>query len=489
LQRFALGFLILLSFCTAKEPVPIQVQPAGLISALPAEIQEEARALLANPSEKERASVAGELARRNADPPIDFLISLLQHEESALVRRAVIHHLGRVFDPRVVAALKETVLEETEADLVVLASERLSALSGMELQRLMETRMTASPGDEESRWKLAREHERLWCSARGVVLPAWLRTPPPSFSISSEPSVRVLVFGDYGDGEENQRRVAAAMQAYHRQHPVDFGITVGDNFQDFGPESPTDPRWEPRWQSLYPAMKVLFFPALGNHDWAFPSGPAAEVLYSAGERYWNMPAIYYTFQAGPVQFFALDTNALAEAQLLWLRQELKKSQAHWKIVYGHHPIFSSGRHGDTPGLAERLLPLLEEGKVTAYLCGHDHHMEHLQDENLHFFICGTGGRSLRPTDERPPENRGQSLFTKLAYGFMVISADDGKLVFEFVDENLNTVYKRVLGGATWSRTTTQGGGCFGPRASQLATSGKTRGALLTGHAGGVPSSA
>src|SRR6266705_140231 len=69
------------------------------------------------------------------------------------------------------------------------------------------------------------------------------------------------------------------------------------------------------------------------------------------------PSPYYTFSAGPAQFFALDTNEVSEAQLLWLDAELKKSSAKWKLVYGHHPIYSDGRHGDSQVLIEKLLPL------------------------------------------------------------------------------------------------------------------------------------
>jgi hypothetical protein len=439
MKRFAF-LLIAMSFCTVQEPVPLPTHPAVLIRSLPVDIQEKARVLLETSCDEERASLAGAMARKYPGSAADFLISRLREDESIAVRRAIIHHLGRHLDPRVVSALKAVVREEGEVELAVLASERLSGLSGMELQRLIEARMEGLPAGEQDMWKLAREQERLWCVARAVVLPAWLRTPPAPFPAYSGSSVRVIAFGDYGDGGPDQRRVAMAMQAYHRQNPVKLGITLGDNFQDHGPESPEDERWQSRWHALYPAMSIPFYPALGNHDWAFPSGPAAEVLFSAQERYWNMPAIYYTFQAGPVQFFALDTNVLSEAQLIWLRRELRNSRALWKIAYGHHPIFSSGRHGDTPGLAEKLLPLLEEGGVNAYLCGHDHHMEHLRDEALQFFICGTGGRSLRPTSERPSEKRGQSLFRKCAYGFLVISAAKGKLAFDFVDEELRAVY-------------------------------------------------
>ncbi len=58
------------------------------------------------------------------------------------------------------------------------------------------------------------------------------------------------------------------------------------------------------------------------------------------------------------EFFALDTNEISVAQTLWLKDELEKSRARWKLVYGHHPIYSAGTHGDNNGLIRTLLPLL-----------------------------------------------------------------------------------------------------------------------------------
>ena len=68
---------------------------------------------------------------------------------------------------------------------------------------------------------------------------------------------------------------------------------------------------------------------------------------------WRMPAPYYTFTAGPVQFFAMDTNEVSEAQLLWLKDGLANSRARWKLVYGHHPIYSVGAHQDNARLIKQ----------------------------------------------------------------------------------------------------------------------------------------
>ena len=50
-------------------------------------------------------------------------------------------------------------------------------------------------------------------------------------------------------------------------------------------------------------------------------------------------------------------------------------RAEYLIVAGHHPIFSSGSHGNTKCLIQRLKPLLEKNSVTAYFSGHDHNLQ------------------------------------------------------------------------------------------------------------------
>jgi hypothetical protein len=108
---------------------------------------------------------------------------------------------------------------------------------------------------------------------------------------------------------------------------------------------------------LYDPLGIKFYATLGNHDWGFADSPAAEILYTWKSPSWRMPAPYYTFTAGPMQFFAMDTNEVSEAQLLWLKDELAKSRARWKLVYGHHPIYSAGAHEDNPAQTGDALAL------------------------------------------------------------------------------------------------------------------------------------
>ena len=206
----------------------------------------------------------------------------------------------------------------------------------------------------------------------------------------------MLAFGDFGNGSGEQKMVAQTIVTYHQGQRFDFAITLGDNFYSVGMESPSDPRWKTWFEDLYGPLGIPFYASLGNHDWGHPDSPAAEILYSGLTPTWRMPAAYYTFTAGPVQFFALDTQsvALAQKQREWLDRELTTSQARWKVVYGHHPIYSDGNYEDRPDLIASLLPILAN-RVDAYICGHDHNLQALQAQRgVRFYIAGGGGAGL-----------------------------------------------------------------------------------------------
>ena len=162
--------------------------------------------------------------------------------------------------------------------------------------------------------RLTDAQERWFALERGTMLPAFLRTPPPVFAVKpADAPVRVLAFGDFGNGSPEQKTVASTIAAYHAGQRFDLAVTLGDNFYSVGMESPSDPRWRTWFEELYAPLGITFFPALGNHDWGHPDSPAAEVLYTGRTPTWRMPAAYYTFTAGPVQFFAIDTQSVALA--------------------------------------------------------------------------------------------------------------------------------------------------------------------------------
>ena len=411
------------------------------LAKLPPALREQGRRILAEPDEDRRADLVEELAETDAVGALDFLLALLDTDPSADVREDIVDELEEVVDPRVGPALEKRLLLDPDLDIALASLELLRARAETPLLRLLERRLEdeRQTGNAAAIARLVREQERWTTVIRGGLLPTFLQTPPPVFAVTPpQQPVRVLAFGDYGDGTKAQQLVAAAMSRYHRERPFNFGVTLGDNFYPSGMDSPADPRWQTWWSALYDPLNIPFYATLGNHDWNQPNSPAAEILYTRESVSWRMPAAYYTFTAGAVQFFALDTDIISVAQLQWLSTELDRSSATWKVVYGHHPIYSEGQHEDNNLKIEQLLPALQD-RADVYLAGHDHDMQHLKPEGrLHFFVAGSGGK-LRTIEPGP-----RSLFAKSANGFAVIEADARALTMTFVETDLATPYSYTL---------------------------------------------
>ena len=225
-----------------------------------------------------------------------------------------------------------------------------------------------------------------------------------------------LVFGDWGrNGEKDQLDVAMQMGIAAKQVDAKFIISVGDNFYEHGVASVDDPHWQNSFEKVYaaPSLQVPWHAILGNHD--YHGSCDAQIEYHKVSPRWNMPARYFTRSEKidaqtAVDFFYLDTTPMAQAsddkavsphelknqniakQLEWLEAALAASTAPWKIVVGHHPVYSGGVHGDTPYVIKHVLPLLEKYKVQAYFNGHDHDLQHLQAGKVNLFCSGAGSK-------------------------------------------------------------------------------------------------
>jgi hypothetical protein len=71
--------------------------------------------------------------------------------------------------------------------------------------------------------------------------------------------------------------------------------------------------------------------------------------------------------------FVLNSNeADMSEQARWLDERLTASDARWRVVSMHHPVFSSGRDRDNPRVRDVLLPILLKHRVDLVLQGHDH---------------------------------------------------------------------------------------------------------------------
>jgi tartrate-resistant acid phosphatase type 5 len=262
-----------------------------------------------------------------------------------------------------------------------------------------------------------------------------------------KPVLHVVALGDFGSGNVHQIAVAHAMARRNVAARFDLGISLGDNFYRCGVHNDTDRLWTSRWEDLYTPLGIPFYASLGNHDYGHPpivcpeqrASPKAEVAYTEHSKSWRMPARYYTYLAGPVRFFAIDTEGWSDAELDWLTKALEETQhepgVEWRIVYGHHPMYTSGVHLNERRIAvlrRELAPLFHQTHVDLYIAGHDHDMEHLRTGGIEYLICGAGGAHLRAVRHQQPE----SLFHATTYGFLDITIDEHRLRAMFLNTDL-----------------------------------------------------
>jgi hypothetical protein len=440
----------------APDASPVPLSPA-VLARLPPDWREPVRSIKATDQEQQRYMRVTEVVLRQTLARLlirsraadGFLKAQLTQDPAPAVRTAIV--AAMLGDsrwnamPDTPALIEGVIARDPDPAVSVAALETLRRWRMRQLNGLLAERIageTARPGNAAALAPLTEAQERWIALERGSMLPAFMRTPPPVFAAGpTDAPIRVMAFGDFGNGSSDQKRVAEAIAAYHQSQRFDLAITLGDNFYSVGMESPSDPRWQTWFEDLYAPLGIPFYASLGNHDWGHPDSPAAEILYSGKAATWRMPAAYYTFTAGPVQFFALDTQSVAAAQKQreWLDRELSNSRARWKIVYGHHPIYSDGNYEDRPDLIASLLPVLAD-RVDAYICGHDHNLQALQPQRgVRFYIAGGGGAGLYDVT---PSSR--SLFVSRSNGFAVLEADATRLVVKLVDATGKVVYEEPI---------------------------------------------
>lgn len=269
----------------------------------------------------------------------------------------------------------------------------------------------------------------------------------PEASHPAGDSVRFIVLGDQGSGGRGQRDVAEAMNRKAAEDPVEFVVLLGDNFYSWGVKSVDDPQWDTKFEKMYsyPSLQVPFYAVLGNHG--HYGNPFAQVRYTGKSSRWKMPAAYYTFSVMiddslQVQFFALDTTSILYQkngsidQLQWLDEQLRTSKAEWKIVYGHHPVYSSGLYGKDEHLIKVLEPVFQKYKVDLYMSGHDHDLELIRSGSGTFYLISGAGSYPRPV--KAGRN---TLFALSSTGFAWISILKGKMTIQFYSVNGSKEYE------------------------------------------------
>jgi predicted phosphodiesterase len=264
----------------------------------------------------------------------------------------------------------------------------------------------------------------LNAGAERTAGPASVQTTPQpaaalALTLPNKPdSLKFAVMGDFGNGSRAQYEMASTMKRVHDSFKYEFVLTVGDNL--YGSERPQDfkKKFEDPYKPLLDAG-VKFYATLGNHD-------AREQRYY---KLFNMDGkLYYTFKAPQekVRFFALESTYLDQDQLAWIKRELETSTDDWKIVYFHHPPYSSGgRHGSDSEMRSVLEPLFLEHNVSVVFTGHDHFYERVKPQKgIVYFVVGNTGQLRKGDLENGSPLTAKGFDTDLSFLAVEISGDE-----------------------------------------------------------------
>jgi phosphodiesterase/alkaline phosphatase D-like protein len=273
----------------------------------------------------------------------------------------------------------------------------------------------------------------------------WIEDKRPPAEFEASPLVPLPDTGGYVTAS-GMMPVAHAMKAYCATTRCDAAVMLGDNIYPDGPTGGVDGVSDAKrfadilarpygdFGTIAPQFRI--YATLGNHDWRTSREAAlGEVAYLERTPPFYMDGIIYRVKpAGhpDVELFVLDTEVLLAGETVykaeladdgselpgrvlqkrpewtkpqterektmvaWLERSLRDSDARWKIVIAHHPLWASAGSKFQEGkvLRRLLLPTLCR-YADMYLAGHEHTLE------LHSDSCAKAlpGEAVPPLPE------------------------------------------------------------------------------------------
>jgi len=224
--------------------------------------------------------------------------------------------------------------------------------------------------------------------------------PPPG--ASQAPGFVMVGAGDIAscasDGDEQTAKLLDGLDG--------TVFTLGDNAYERGSPGEFRRCYDPTWGRQRSRTR----PVPGNHDYGTP-GAAGYFDYFGAEA-GNPSEGWYAYDAGSWRVYVLNSNCGAiggcdagSAQERWLRNDLAANPRQCVLAMWHHPLFSSGEHGNNP-ITRPLWQDLYDAGADLILNGHDHTYERFAPQSpsgrldrargIIEMVVGTGGRSHYP---------------------------------------------------------------------------------------------
>ena len=334
----------------------------------------------------------------------------------------------------------------------------------------MDDGVKASGGVEWSRRRFLLQTAKF--SALALLSSPLALADPPIPATPSDPKAKhILMLGDWGTVTEpgQQITVANAMKQWASDNSIrpDALLMLGDNFYGEMSDGVNSRRWLRQFEQMYPLSSFPgpAYAVLGNHDYETFRGNKveAELAYTRQSSRWTMPGRWYSVKLPKedpcVTLICLDSNFPGskgfdpwpwsfvltrqqhDEQQAWFEAELAKPRTTpFLAVAAHHPLYSNGKHHDTPMLIAQWDSLLRRHNVDLYLSGHDHDLQHLefQGHPTSFVISGGGGAELVDWTT-PPQKRGP--WGLRALGFTDLQISKNELIVRHIGKDATTLYE------------------------------------------------
>jgi 3',5'-cyclic AMP phosphodiesterase CpdA len=131
-------------------------------------------------------------------------------------------------------------------------------------------------------------------------------------------------------------------------------------------------------------------------------------------------------------------------QKRWIEKTLKEAPASvkWKIVVGHHPMFTGGSRTegyDTKATRNSLKSLFDKYEVDVYLTGHEHSLQYIKPPGkTHHFISGAA--SEKTTARLVQDSR----LAASDYGFMLFSVTPETIRVQTINDEGKMIYSTAI---------------------------------------------
>lgn len=289
-----------------------------------------------------------------------------------------------------------------------------------------------------------------WSRTRNFV------TAPPRASKEGKPadpqedaSFEFLYMGDiqYRQRTRDYPAWGKLAQDIRQRNPgIAFALTGGDMVNS----SRKMKDWNLFLQAAAPVFSYIpLMAVIGNHETSVKADYYMEMLALPENGPAGLEEEFYSFDYGNCHITVLNTCFFLESRKAcetdwekkrkeissWLQEDLESSDAKWRIVAMHHPIYGiSDQDPIYEQLREEWEPIFEQGKVDLVFCGHQHLYMRTKEIGGITYIMGNSGkrRSTAYDGENAPDY--SAALDAVSSNYQIVSVSGRELSVTSYDE-------------------------------------------------------